>query len=61
MIVAIVFAILASILFALASIIAKYALAHLDELTGAFISVLTMAVCVKTHVHLSQFYLRKKL
>ena len=44
MIVAIVFAILASILFALASIIAKYALAHLDELTGAFISVLTMAV-----------------
>ena len=44
MIVAIVFAILSSILFALASIIAKYALAHLDELTGAFISVLTMAV-----------------
>jgi uncharacterized membrane protein len=44
MIVAIVFAILSSILFALASIIAKYALAHLDELTGAFISVLTMAL-----------------
>ena len=44
MIVAIVFAILSAILFALASIIAKYALAHLDELTGAFISVLTMAV-----------------
>ncbi|XAT61650.1 EamA family transporter [Rhodobacteraceae bacterium Araon29] len=44
MIVAIVFAILSSILFALASMITKYALAHLDELTGAFISVLTMAV-----------------
>ena len=44
MIVAIVFAILSAILFALASIIAKYALAHLDELTGAFISVLTMAL-----------------
>ena len=44
MIVAIVFAILSAIFFALASIIAKYALAYLDELTGAFISVLTMAV-----------------
>lgn len=44
MIVAILFAILSAILFALASIIAKYALAHLDDLTGAFISVLTMAV-----------------
>ena len=44
MIVAIVFAILSAIFFALASIIAKYALAYLDELTGAFISDLTMAV-----------------
>jgi|TARA_B110000240_G_scaffold71107_1_gene80963 uncharacterized membrane protein len=44
MIVAIVFAILSAIFFALASMIAKYALAYLDELTGAFISVLTMAV-----------------
>ena len=44
MIVANVFASLSAILFSHASIIAKYALAHMDELTGAFISVLMMAV-----------------
>jgi drug/metabolite transporter, DME family len=43
MLVAIVFAILSAVLFALASHITKFALAHLDGLTGAFISVLAMA------------------
>ncbi|MDG1236520.1 MAG: DMT family transporter [Amylibacter sp.] len=44
MIVAIAFALLSAMLFALAAIITKYALAYLDELTGAFVSVLTMAL-----------------
>lgn len=44
MLVAIIFAVLAAILFALSSHITKTALAHLDDLTGAFVSVVAMAV-----------------